>query len=238
MRLAPCVISPSSMARVLECPRKAKLSENINDTQAFPIGMHVGNIVHAAITGHKYEQPSRLAMDKITPTMRDAKIQAQFMIDRAEDFLANYKIIDKEVPVAREIDAWSDTWRVEGTIDLILERYQDGLTILCDLKTGYRRPSGVWPQLSAYAFAHGRLLNANEPNGTLIRRCAVLWVPRRRYRLNDVMPEWEERDFEHVYFAGQDMASATAVGLSLAHTVPSQQACASCTVEDCAVRWW
>ena len=231
MRLAPCVISPSSMARVLECPRKAKLSENINDTQAFPIGMHVGNLVHAAITGHKYEQPSRLAMDKITPTMRDAKIQAQFMIDRAEDFLANYKIIDKEVPVAREIDAWSDTWRVEGTIDLILERYQDSITVLCDLKTGHRRPSGVWPQLAAYAFAHGRGINAP-------RRCAVLWIPRQRHRLNDLLPEWEERDYEAMYFAGQDMASAAAVGLSLSHSVPSQRACTSCTVEDCYVRWW
>ena len=228
MKFDSNVISPSGLAKILECPRKAHESESVNDMQAFPIGMHVGNLVHAYITGHKYEKPDKLLMDKVTPTMRDAEIQANAMIEAALGFLDDYDSIDQELHVSRELYLGGEQWRVEGSIDLVLEK--DGKRYICDLKTGYRRPRGVWPQLAAYAFALGE-------NGAV--RGAVLWVPRQRYRLSDTEPEWEDRDYNELWRAGMELAIA-AVRATTYHmtATPSQIACASCTVEDCAVRWW
>ena len=139
--------------------------------------------------------------------------------------------------MATYIEAGGRRFRVGGSIDLILERYTDGERYICDLKTGSRRPRGVWPQLAAYAFACGGGEQSYLCEG--VTKCAVLWIPRQRYRLNDAQPEWEERPMSEMYRAGKTMACFAALAMTLpAPTIPSQRACSSCTVEDCVVRWW
>ena len=187
-------LSGSSVPKWMACPARAD-HEDRNPKER-PLEMHkpihvgtlAGHMVHNIITGHEYHAPPSVKWDEQTRSMEELTMQVKRMAQAVKEKLSDmsFEIVDTEVPLEGTV-----TFKEQGVV-LRLRGHVDiqavgptGTEVLLDLKTGKRRPDGVWPQLATYAYLWQRCPGPADPEVTFESDqgdlfAGMLWVRRQR----------------------------------------------------------
>ena len=208
----------------LRCPVKAMWQEKQRREGRKSVALEMGDRIHAGVTGH-VPTPGRVQYDGKTRSPREAVRQHEEAVDRVHQWLQRnfWQIWGSEIEVKARVRWGSVAVVVEGHIDMVLES-QQGTRIIVDLKTGLRRPTRSWPQVSVYA-----LLWQVTRKETL--DAGLLWVPRGKGDVSLAIRSGGDL-CRMGYSVLYDRAEVAVKG---ARARPGMD-CAMCGVEGCAVR--
>ena len=205
------------------------------DPEETHVGVVVGNQVGHAITGHEHDEPLKVVYDEVTRSEKEQVRQTADMIQAARDGIeaAGWVIEEKEYPMEKAARYRDGVVVVRGTADMVV-RDPDGLRWIVDLKTGKRKPDGVFVQVALYCF----LWRETRPDDALAGG-GVLWVERRKLSKKVCEPEMATRSTEDLAKPAEEVIKYMAnVAVTGAVASPSIIGCARCPIKDeCPSQW-
>lgn len=211
--------------------RQEAIEEQQRDPQRpMHVGALVGNRVHAAVTGHMFDEPARVQYDEVTQTASEASRQSKAYSEEIKDFLAaeSAQIIETEIPLAHSFSVGEVEVQVKGTVDMLLRHHQKNVDVLCDVKVGKMAPDAAIVQIAVYCLLWAHVRPEHE-----IIHAAVLW----RKRGGEGLQYRKSKPFGDMLILGEDVVRRMArIASDGASPTPSRDACATCPKTDCPAR--
>ena len=197
--------------------------------EGMPVGMAIGNAVHAAITDHQYTTPTAISYDRNTgsePAMRRAITSAIRRWNKMAES-AGFDVYDSEIAMEAEVKAGDTTLVVSGHTDLVTTDDNDRLAQI-ELKTGAYLPHGAMLQSAVCAWLWRT--TKTEP----LDSAGVVWIPR------DVMANVMRMDRNAALMADAGEAFIRRMARELSSDMePSATPgdhCFRCNVQSCMLR--
>ena len=219
----------------LGCPRRAgaeeRTPENTTPQLGKPVAMEFGDTLHRLVTGHEIRRrPRSIAFDEHTRTFKEFERQIVAAYREVREFLDVGEIVGKELPLESK-------YRVEMSPDFTVQvntschidlvwRSPSGLLVNMDLKTSRVQPRVAWSQLAINATLY------EEAHGRAPDQVGVLWSPRGQ--ISKAEPIF--RDGREAAQEGKIIIKGRAAAAVVEEPRPSREGCATCKVENCAVR--
>ena len=204
----------------------------IAESKAINIGIHVGNCVHAAITGHEHTKPASFSFDEQTRTQKEMERQIKDMSAQAKTRLdeLKLKVIKTEIRLAVKVGIGEAFLNIEGHIDMVCKNEESSELVLVDLKTGKNPPRGSWPQMAMYSWLWKQTQKEQAD------KCLLLWIPRWAKPKTIKQDVWFRSCDSLMEFADGMVRNVMAAHTRGAVPNPSSLSCSSCQVVDCPVR--
>ena len=226
----------SQVHKWLDCPKGAMYEASEKpEAREFEthVGAHLGETVHAMITGHIPTTPKRVIYDDATQNSHQTLKQVVNMVEVAKPRLHELvpEIVQCERPMRLKMRVGDNAViDLVGTIDIIGRTEQGDLAII-DLKTGRRPPRQVWTQLAIYCYMHSIIWPEQE-----IKSAGFLWVKREKKPIPGYQSQMRSCDI--LIPEGKKIAQRAvqyASGNISVHYSPGSY-CTYCRVEDCPMR--
>ena len=215
------------------CPARERFKQKNKVPPTFiedHVGSVVGNMVHAKVTGHEYTVPKTMTFDTSTPSLAEAKRQADRMAEIVFHFfeLNGIEVLKSEVPLYCVSEYNKVQARIMGKIDLLCSRA--GEKFILDLKTGKNKPGNVYTQLAMYAYlvAHSNVIDE-------IHTAGVLWVSRKKTPAFELYQEKPAKPLVGVAAASIKELVLFKISDTYPYN-PSTIACAHCPHKHCPAK--
>ena len=197
------------------------------DDSTMKVGAYVGNMVHAKLTGHVYEEPQFVVFDELTRNRQEAKRQAQELYAHALTALDDndLEVESREISMKKTVTVGEADVTVEGSMDLLCRSVRRRTLAIIDVKTGRRPPASVFAQISLYCWLW------DGPEHEWADEAGYLYVARGRRQSDIVL-----RPVVDLLTVAEDIIRQYALTAIYGTVAAPGPHCAYCYTPDCAAR--
>ncbi len=227
-------ISGSALANHSSCSSKAAfMAMQQRESTATPVSVEIGNHVHHAITGHKFEPAETIAFDAQTSNARIMALQIKAMIATLESYMSRKGLVieacEQKFETTLSIGKGDKkiTFHVTGHIDMLMRDIETYL-ILTDIKTGMIMP---YPQIQLICYLYLMKMSGADP---LPDKIGWLFVKR------DINTHVEYREIvvtdDHYVEAERQLKNIYSLEMNGYTHNPNPLSCSTCPKMDCFMR--